>query len=181
MKQSIKDSLKKRVLETVKDKDEFVSVKASVLDINKSKKPVKFYKLEGGKKNINRFDVIPFRITQDWYEKLRQHSNRPTGVKKGFLDYKLEVPIHSLGERGESPVLCLRSAFGKKCCVCDENQKQRDLFAKTGKASHEKAAAALRTKWRVFYTINIGTTTKPKLRLLDHSFMLFEKYLKESA
>src|SRR5574343_92779 len=178
MKKELKESLKKRVVETVKDKDEYVSVKNSVLNFEESNRSVKTYSL---KKGENSFDIIPYKVTTDWYKNLRQHSNRPTGVEKGLLDYKLEIPVHRLGEHGENPILCLKFAFGKKCSICEEKQKQRELFDQTGASKYEAEWKRLSPKWRVFYTINIGESKKIKLRLLEASFHLFEKYLKDAS
>ena len=176
MKQSLKESLKGRISETAKDGVDFVTVKQTVLDLAKTKRTVRFYQAKSGKEKLNRLDIIPFEISEDWYASLKGHSNRPTGRQPGDLDYKLEVPVHSFKDL--PPILCLNFAFRKRCSVCEEWTKQKQ-------AGNEDEARVLQPKWRVFY--NIVDRTKKNhfekgiVQVWEHSFHLFEKYLKEEV
>src|SRR3990167_9174069 len=90
----MKAELKKRTEETVADGEDFGGGHASILDAGKIKKSVKWFSVKSGKDNLNRFDIIQYVVSSDFYEKMKNHSNRPTGVKVGKLDFKLEVPVH---------------------------------------------------------------------------------------
>lgn len=176
MKASLKESLKSRISETAKDGVDFVTIKQTVLDISKTKRNVKFYQVKSGKENINKLDIIPFEVTEDWYAMLKGHSNRPTGRTPGSLDYKLEVPVHSFA--GLPPTLCLNFAFRKKCAICEEWTKQKQ-------EGNEDEAKMLQPKWRVFYNVvdrsKKSHFEKGIVQIWEHSFHLFEKYLKEEV
>ena len=170
---NMKADLKRRTEETVADGEEYGGGKSTVLDVTKSKRPVKWYSVKSGKENKNRFDIIPYIVKSEWYEKMKNHSNRITGVKVNKLDYKLEVPIHRF-PNGQS-VLCLNYAFGKPCSACDEVKVMQERGEKESKWKQ------LSPKWRCYYNIIDVDESEKGVQIFDSSFYLFEKYLKSEA
>lgn len=147
------------------------------------KEDVNWFKPKHGK-DKNRIDIIPFRITQDWYKDLRipigtwedssKYTTLPTGRKEGQQSYTLIIPIHfDVGTKGDIK-LCLREAFGEKCCICDE------MFDKISedKEGNKKIIQRLRPKWRAFYNVIDRKDREKGIQLWDISFHCFEKYLR---
>lgn len=136
------------------------------------------YKPKSGMNNKNIIDIIPFKISQDWYPNLKEKSGAKIGLQPGQLDYKLEVPIHrSLGADNQV-VLCLRCAFGKPCQPCE------DMFAEYRKAEadrDQKVLKALKTSWRVFYNVyDYSDKEYEDFKIMEMSFAMFETYLLEA-
>ncbi len=118
----------------------------------------------------NKWDIIPFAISEDWYPKLRGQNGNPGGLEPGDLDYKLEVAIHSRIGIEEISVLCLKRCFGEPCFICD--QITNDL-SKSEKKS-------LYAKWRVLYNI-INIQKEEGVEIFDVSEFLFEQHLLQQA
>lgn len=169
----MKADLKRRTEETVSDGEGFGGGKTSVLDVTASKRPVKWYKVKSGKENKNHLNIIPYIIRSDWYEKMKNHSNRPTGVKVGKLDYKLEIPFHRL-PTGQM-ILCLNFAFGKSCAICEEVKNMQ------GHGEKESKWKPLQAKWKCYYNVIDVDNPDKGIQIFDSSFYLFEKYLKAEA
>jgi hypothetical protein len=145
--------------------------RASVLDLTAYSPS--FYKAVGGK-NKNLFDIIPFKVSQPWYPKLRTHAGNVVGLQIGDLDYKLEVPVHrSVGENNGA-FLCLREAFGKPCIICEERFKE---FEK-GKGDRDDALIkSLNASWRCFYNIYDYNDEKEEIKIFEVSYKMFEEQL----
>lgn len=168
-----------RARKTVKDKDEFKRIKKpGVLDFKKSDIQVVEYKIKSGK-NTNLIDIIPWMVSCKWYETMRTHSSRETEAAVGSLDYKLEYPFHNL--RDGTKVMCLRAAFGKDCCICAEWFDQRKKLQNKEKGFTKESVAQLFPKWRCAYNVIDLKEPEKGVRFLDHSYMLFEKYLKDAV
>lgn len=168
-----------RTKRTVRDGDEFKRIKKpGVLNFKKSDIEVIEYKMKSGK-DTNLIDIVPWEVSCSWYETMRTHSGRETGAIVGSLDYKLEYPIHTL--RDGSKVLCLRTAFGKKCCVCDEWFDMRKRLQDKERGVTKDSVNKLFPKWRCAYNLRDLKEPEKGVQLLDHSFMLFETYLKEAV
>lgn len=170
---AMKEDFKKRIDDTVMDGEGFGSGKSPILNSSKSKRPVSWYEMKSGKEDVNRIDIIPYVVSKNYYENLRNHSNKPTGVKVGNMDYKLEVPIHNLPEGRR--VLCLNWALRKPCPVCEEITNMQE------RGDEEKKWKPLTAKWRCFYNVIDKEEPKKGVQIIEMSFYLFEKYLKEEA
>lgn len=115
----------------------------------------------------NKIDVIPFIVTEKWYESLLTfpptQEQRARGmqyaVKRGIklknggaIDYFLEMPFHRFATGQSGDVICLREAFGASCPYCDrmfEEYKKRN----DGDPDAEARAKSLKTSWRTFANI----------------------------
>ena len=137
-------------------------------------KEIKFYKMKSGK-DINKLDIIPFRVSEKYYEHLLQHSNNPTGRKKGKLEPSLIIPVHGGVGLGNKAVLCNQSAFQKPCFICE----QMFELIKDGYEKNEDQIRRLRPSWRGFYNVIDRTNKKGEILLLETSFYNFEKNLRE--
>lgn len=176
---SMEKDMLQRTKRTVSDGDEFKRIKKpGVLNFKKSDIEVVEYKMKSGK-DINLIDIIPWEVSLSWYETMRTHSGRETGAIVGSLDYKLEYPVHVL--RDGTKVLCLRSAFGKKCCVCDEWFDMRKKLQNKEGGITKDSVNRLFPKWRCSYNLRDLKEPEKGVQFLDHSFMLFETYLKEAV
>ena len=71
----------------------------------------------------NEVDIVEFRITQDWYPKLKCRGGGTcgdVGLAPGELDYLFEIPVHNNIGPNKSSHLCPMDAFGKPCPICEE-------------------------------------------------------------
>lgn len=169
-----REALRNRTSRGVSERNIKGSVKKSVLDFSKTKKNEgDQFEVTHGKKE-NYIDIIPFEITQDWYKTLLSVKGSPIGLEVGYVDYKLEVPIHKgIGENNDV-FLCLKKAFGKKCPICEE---LREEYNKSDEDQDEKKISALSPKWRCFYNIYDYNGDSEDIKLWDFSYHLFEKKL----
>lgn len=181
-----REMLKKRAAQSLESGQETETPKErkTVLDLSKVNKKVNWYKPKSGAKNKNLIDILPFRISQPWYEKLLTYPKdfgskirKPTGIPVGYDDYKLEVPVHYVQSKGQ--ILCLREAFGEKCVRCD------DMFAEYAKRGtddySETTAQSLRPQWRCFYNVYDYNDPDKDIQLWDFAYNLFEKYVLEKG
>lgn len=126
-------------------------------------------------RRTNLIDILPFEISTNWYNRLRQQNGNPVGLQPGDWDYKLEIPIHyNVGPSGVA-VLCLREAFGEACAVCDE---MFSAYAEKTEAGKERGKA-LQARWRNFYNLYDYDNPDEGFHAWDVSFHLFEKFLAE--
>ncbi len=129
-------------------------------------------------KERNRIDILPWTISMEWYQKLKEYKGIPCEVEEGDLEYALIIPVHyDVGIAGDT-VLCLSEAFGGQCVVCDEMFEK----IKEDKVKHKDHIGKLRAKWRCFY--NVFDHEDPEfegIKLWEKSFHLFEKYLRQES
>ncbi len=126
-------------------------------------------------KRTNLIDIMPWEVTQKWYAELRQQNGNPVCLVPGDWEYKLEIPIHFRVGPSNAAILCLREAFNKPCCICDE---MFELF-RTKREEDKKKAKDLQSKWRDFYTVYDYDNDPAGYQGWDFSFHLFEKFLNE--
>ena len=128
-------------------------------------------------RDTNRYDILPFKVSADWYKDLRSFSGRPTGLEVGDYDYKLELPVHgNVPGCEKSRVVCLKEAFGQPCPICQEMER---LMTDEGKNEdiEGKIAPSLKPKWRVFYNVIDLNDDQNKIVIFESSYHLFEKQL----
>lgn len=177
-KEERKRKLRQRTQRGVNERELKSGGRGSVLDLSKAKGKVIQYKMEAekGKKRI--IDIIPFIISQSWYKDLRAKSGNPTEVEPGYLDYKLEVPVHRNVGTDNKTFVCRQLAFGKKCPLCEELYAEWD---KEESKQSEKKIDALKSSWRNFYNVYDYDGQSREIELWeDQSYELFEKYLLEA-
>tara|TARA_R100000501_G_scaffold17202_1_gene31768 strand:- start:404 stop:1291 length:888 start_codon:yes stop_codon:yes gene_type:complete len=144
------------------------------LDLSKFNGEINFYKMKSGK-DINKLDIIPFRVSEKYYQNLLQHSNIPTDRKIGKLEPSLIIPVHRGVGLGNKSVLCKQSAFQKPCFICEQALE----LIKDGYEKNEEQIRRLRPSWRGFYNVIDRTSKKKDILLLEASFYNFEKNLRE--
>lgn len=134
---------------------------------------VPMYKVKSGR-DLNCLDILPFEISEEWYEKLKGFSGNPTGLTSGQIDYKLEVPVHYGIGPGNEVFLCLREAFGEHCDICEA------MFDELNKDEpNKKISDALRPKWRTFYNVYDYDDPDAGIQIWDFSYHMFEKPMLE--
>lgn len=126
----------------------------------------------------NRYDILPFPISQEWYAEMRTFYGKPTGLEVGDVDYKLEYASHSRIGPEKTQVLCLRETFGQACPVCEERDRLQDN--QDEEDPDGKLADGLKPKWRTLYNI-IDLNGDEDICLWDYSYHLFEKELLEEV
>ena len=175
-----REALRKRTKKGVNERGQKGLGRKSVLDFSKAgeRKIVK-YEIKSGK-DVNYIDILPFEITQPWYKDLRSNSGSILGADSevGFLDYKLEIPVHKNVGEGNDVFLCLRLAFGKKCPICEEMYAEWD---KDDVDQDAKKIQALKPSWRCFYNVYDYDGEGTAVMLWeDFSYYLFEEALQEA-
>ena len=148
MAESYRDKLRRRQQQAVNDKGKTGLGRKSALDFSKTTKAINYFQPKTGRGEENAIDILPFIITQEWYQKLRTPSGRPVGLEPGDVDYVLMLPLHSGVGPNNDVFLCLREAFGQECPICD------DMFEFYRQGEKEKAAA-VRPRWRCWYIFRI--------------------------
>ena len=127
----------------------------------------------------NRFDIIPFIVSEEWYENLLfpppSQAQREAGMtyarqrgrKVGQADVCLEIPFHrwAAGESGDA--VCLREAFGKKCPHC-ERMFEEYANKKNGDPEADEKAKSLKPSWRTFFNIYNHLPQNTKDAPADH-------------
>jgi hypothetical protein len=121
-------------------------------------------------RTINKYDHIPFVVTNPDYKNMKKFTGKPTNLDPGDVDYKLEYPVHKL-PTGEAFV-CLKEGFGEPCGGCEEVAR---LYDEGTKQSNE-AAGKIRARWRCLYNI-IDLNSDDEIRLWDESYHNYEKLL----
>ena len=179
--------LRRRTAKAVQTRDQKGLGKRQVLNLNqlpagKALKEWSGPKTGPAEKDINAIDIIPWEVTQDWYQNLRSVSGLATGVPVGALDYKLEIPVHrNIGDEGVD-MICLRLAFGKKCPVCEDLQIEYDKAKAEKRDIDAKVRQALAPSWRNFYNIfDLDDQDKGIQQWMNASYHCFEKYILEAA
>jgi hypothetical protein len=169
-----REKLKNRTQQAAANKDVRGGGKRSILNLSMLGLPVWVPK-SGREKNV--IDIMPWRITQEWYKNLRNRQGLATGLDIGYVDYKLEVPRHSNVGPGKDHMLCLREAWGKSDPICDDMFAEYAKRKEGGKFDKEKAKG-LQPSWRNFYVIYDYDMDDKGFQLWpDVSYELFEKYL----
>jgi len=138
------------------------------------KKPQK-YDMSSNKKNL--IDIIPWEVTQEWYQRMRTHSGSPTELPPGYVDYKLEVPVHFNVGEDNAIVVCLRLAFGKKCPLCEGLFEEWD---KDKDKQDDKVINALKPSWRCFYNVFDYDDQEKDIQLWHCAWSNFEEMLMEA-
>lgn len=115
-------------------------------------------------RQLNKFDIIPFIVKMDWYERLLfppptvaqkeagQKYAKPRGTKVGQASICLEIPFHRFADGDSGDAVCLREAFGEKCPHCE----QFFAFHKAkneGDPTAEAKAKDFGISWRTFFNI----------------------------
>jgi len=144
-------------------------------------KEIEFFKPKyttGRNKNI--IDILPYPITQGWYKDLLAYNKDTVGLEEGDLDYKLEVPVHTIGEKGnKKQFLCLREALGRECPICKE---MFEFYGKDNKTKDDQAYAnSLQPRWRVFYNVFDYAEPDKGIQIMEMAFSNFEKFLMMSS
>jgi len=135
---------------------------------------------QDGKPVQNALDHLPFIITQDWYESLREPSGATTGLKIGEWDYKLEYAVHRRQGEGEDTILCLNKTFGRKCPICEALSDYYEIDENSRTKDDEKMIAFLKPSWRVSYNVYNYNDPEADIHLwLDSSWYLYEQNLQE--
>ena len=114
----------------------------------------------------NKFDIICFLVTQDWYKKLLYppptQAQKDAGQKYATLrnrdigqaDISLEIPFHRFADGNSGDAVCLREAFGEPCAHCDE---MFELFRKAREDGmpecKQQAKDLFKISWRSFINI----------------------------
>ncbi len=125
-------------------------------------------------RNDNRYDILPFVVSEEWYADLRAFHGKPTGLEVGDVDYKLEYASHSRIGPEKTQVLCLRETFGRACPICEERDRLQDNQEEEDPEGD--IIKNLKPKWRTLYNI-IDLNSDDEIRLWDYSYHLFEKIL----
>jgi hypothetical protein len=169
-----KKALQKRTQQAYDDRDQKGLGRSGILDYSAASQKIKLYDPKSGR-DKNYIDILPFEVVEEWYRNMKTFSGRTTGVEPGYVDYKLEVPVHrSIGPNKDS-FLCLREAFGKRCYLCETR------FAELDKDEpDEKITDALKVSWRCFYNVYDYDEPEKDIQLWeDFSYHMFEKLMLE--
>lgn len=165
-----REKLKRRQRQEINSKGKTGLDRIEVLDYTKTNLPVNEFQVRRGvgSQGENAIDIMPFRITQKWYEKLRMPSGLPIGLGVGDLDYKLQIPVHrGMGLNNSDTYLCLREAFGKSCARCEE------MF-ECYKNGDKEGGKKLKTQWLCFYNIFDYNDQEKGYQLWRIAYYLFE-------
>ena len=151
---------------------------SGIIDLTKAG-DLKVQKYEPEYKKGNLIDLIPFIVTQDWYKDLRQppDGSVTTGVNVGEPDYLMAIPVHKGVGPEKRQMLCIRSAFGNSCYICEERFAEMD---KDEDEQDEQKIKDLKPSWRCFYTIfNYDEPDKDFQLWPDVSWWNWEKPMQE--
>jgi len=126
----------------------------------------------------NEIDILEFRITQDWYPKLKCRGGGTCGdlgLVPGELDYKLEIPVHQRIGPNKRDHLCPMDAFGEACPVCEEKFA---LLEKNNNKWDRTTMGPLNASWRDFYVVwNYATN---RFEPWQVAYTSFEKILQDA-
>jgi len=126
----------------------------------------------------NEIDIVEFRITQDWYPKLKCRGGGTCGdlgLVPGELDYKLEIPVHQRIGPNKKDHLCPMDAFGEACPVCEEKFA---LLEKNNNKWDRNTMGPLNASWRDFYVVwNYATN---RFEPWQVAYTSFEKILQDA-
>ncbi len=162
-----REKLRRRQEQQVEDKGKTGLGRSQVLDYEKSPVAVKEWKPKY-MPNENAIDIIPFIISEPWFKNLKEGpAGRPMGIDTGYPWYKLQVPVHFGVGPDNQNLLCLREAFGKECCQCDE---MFNLYNQGKKDDGKK----LKSGWRTYYVIYDYDEPDKGFQLWDVSYYMFE-------
>ena len=151
------------------------SSRTTPFDLSKFSHTVDWYELKT-KKDINKLDIIPFKVTEKWFPKMRQKSGIVSDRKVGKFEDSLLVAVHNrIGVNSET-FLCNNLMFKEACPICERIQRLSEDYDK-----NEKRIKALRPQWRGYYNVVDRTEKKPKILLFDISWFCFEEALREDA
>uniref|UniRef100_A0A6M3IKP7 Bacteriophage T4 Gp32 single-stranded DNA-binding domain-containing protein n=1 Tax=viral metagenome TaxID=1070528 RepID=A0A6M3IKP7_9ZZZZ len=152
-------SLRDRLRASAQGREQRGGGKAQLLDLSRAGRVVNLSEVKEGRE-VNRWDILPWKITQPWYEKLRGFNGKTMGELGRTVskeDYKLEIPRHKVNIGNTFlMVICHREAFSGKCAVCDD---MFEMYKEAKEASPERRAVIkenakkLQPSWRVFYNI----------------------------
>lgn len=172
-----REAFKQRAEQGVKDRQKSAG-KYSVVHLGKIDN-INFFKPNPDKQKRNLIDIIPFFVTQNWTAKMRGFNGDTLGVQIGDMLYKLEVPIHGQGCGAlEFPQLCLKSAFGKACPVCDDRESLKE-----DSNVDEDIIGTLYPRWKVYYNLrdkNEPDKTKRR-KVWESPYHSFEKFFLDEA
>jgi hypothetical protein len=127
------------------------------------------------KTKYNKYDIIPFVVTQEWYARTRRaYQKKQIGLGIGDVDYKIEYPVHFLGDNGRH--ICLQEWFGEPCSTCEE--RERLIENKEYEDPEGKKADDLKPKWRTLYNI-VNLDGDGDVELFDISYHKFEKLIRK--
>ena len=126
----------------------------------------------------NEIDIVEFRITQDWYPKLKCRGGGTCGdlgLVPGELDYKLEIPVHQRIGPNKKDHLCPMDAFGEACPVCEEKFA---LLEKNNNKWDRATMGPLNASWRDFY--NVWNYATNRFEPWQVAYTSFEKILQDA-
>lgn len=119
---------------------------------------------------VNRFDIVPYMVRSDKHPLVHQKK-----MKKGDLDYLLDIWIHTYVGPENADVVCLKKNYGKPCPICEEVSR---LYDEGDQASAKKIQAKRRV---VYNLIPRDGEHDGQLMVFEVSHFLFEKELSEAA
>jgi hypothetical protein len=126
----------------------------------------------------NEIDIIEFKITQDWYPRLKCRTGGTCGdlgLKPGELDYKLEIPVHQSVGRSKRDHVCPYEAFGDPCPECEH--KFALLEANNNKWD-QATMLPLNPSWRCFY--NTFDYSENRFRPWHAAYNTWEKQMQDA-
>ena len=126
----------------------------------------------------NEVDIVEFRITQDWYPKLKCRGGGTcgdVGLAPGELDYLFEIPVHNNIGPNKSSHLCPMDAFGKPCPICEEKFA---LLEKNDNKWDRATMGLLNASWRDFY--NVWNYATNRFEPWQAAYTSFEKLLQDA-
>lgn len=150
------DKLKERVKNNYEKKDSY-STGANILNLPDD---IEFFKAVKGRNSI---DIIPYEIKSDKHPEL----------KKGEMDYVLDIWTHRQIGVGKDNFICLAKTYKKPCPICEELERLRK------EDGDEKDIKALKPVRRVIY--NVLDHSDYKVKIFEVSHHLFEKELLDEA
>ena len=113
----------------------------------------------------NRFDIIPFIISAEWYPRLLfppptqqqkeagQKYARLRGRDVGQADIALEIPFHRFADGDSGDAVCIREAFGDKCPHCELMFELYRQNREEGNSEAKEQAKEFGVSWRTFMNI----------------------------
>lgn len=170
-----KEKLKERTLATTANRDNKNMGKKSILAMDKINFPI--WKPKCGYMVKNEIDIMPWKVSQKWYEKLHAENGQCHGFKPGDFDYKLELPIHYQIGPNKEPFICLQYAFGGSDAICEARNEEFEKQNNNDSTFNKDKAVKLYPKWRDFYIVYDYNDPDKGYQLFESSYKLFEEYL----
>ena len=174
-----KEKLKNRTQRAVVNREAKNLARKSILDMSLIGLPLWTPKTGSGKENKNFIDIMLWRVSQDWYSRLRTKAGELVKLSPGDADYKLEIPRHGNVGAGKDHFVCLREAFGSADAICDEMFAEWQKRTDKNPDFDEKKARSMQPSWRDFYIIYDYDDPDKGYQLWEIAYSNFEAFLLE--